>query len=44
MARRGEARIVLSDDDEVDCGRFHSDEDVGREERDRVPCFMATAA
>ena len=43
-ARRGEACIELSDDDEVDCGRFHFDEDDGREELDRVPCFTTTAA
>ena len=44
MARRDEACIELSDDDEVDCGRFHFDEDDGREELDRVPRFIATAA
>ena len=44
IARRDEACIELSDDDEEDCGRFHFDEDDGREELDRVPCFTATAA
>ena len=43
-ARRGEACTVVSDDDEVDCSLFISDEEAGREERDRVPCLIATAA
>ena len=43
-ARRDEIFIVLSDEEEDVCGRFHFVEVDGREELERVHRFTATAA